>query len=185
MTRQIDGAVAKPIILPWQGVWPSIHETAFIAPGAVIIGDVVIGAGSSVWFQCTLRGDVNEIRVGENTNIQDHTLVHVTKNGHGTYIGDNIAIGHSCTLHACTLESGCFVGMGATVMDGAVVESRAMVAARAFVTPGKRVPTGELWAGAPAKLMRILSDEDKAEIAGNPVRYAELARAYRDMLAGD
>src|SRR5208337_2586913 len=137
-----------------------IHPEAFVAPGAVVIGDVVIGAGSSVWFNCVVRGDVHHIRVGERTNIQDGTVVHVTGGKFATHIGSDITIGHGCVLHACTLEDGCFIGMGAIILDGAVVESGAMVAAGALVTPGKRVKAGELWAGNPAKLLRPLSPDD-------------------------
>lgn len=169
----------SPLILPYRGVLPTIHDEAFIAPNAAVIGDVVIGRGSSIWFGCTVRGDVHAIRIGEDTNIQDHTVIHVTRGKFGTTIGSRITIGHSAILHACTLEDDCFIGMGATVMDGAVVESGAMVAAGALVTPGKRVKAGELWGGSPAKPLRALS---KAELDYFPVsaaNYAELAREYR------
>ncbi len=172
-----------PIILPWQGIKPTIDASAFIAPGAVVIGDTVIGADSSVWFNCTVRGDVNEIRIGARSNIQDGTVVHVTKGGHGTYIGDDVLVGHGCTLHACTLESGAFVGMGATVLDGVVVEGGAMVAAGAMVTPGKRIPRGELWAGSPAKRMRTLSEDEMEGFIKQCGHYAAYAREYRAMLA--
>jgi carbonic anhydrase/acetyltransferase-like protein (isoleucine patch superfamily) len=172
-----------PIILPYRGVWPTIAEDAFIAPGASVIGDVAIGAGSSVWFGCTVRGDVHEIRIGAGTNIQDGTVVHVTKGKFGTYIGDNITIGHKALIHACTLEDGCFIGMGAVVMDGCVIEKGAMVAAGALVTPGKRVKAGELWAGSPAKLKRTLTDEDTAGWPAQAAHYAALGREYREDLA--
>lgn len=175
----------SPIILPWKDIPPQIDPTAFVAPGAVVIGDTRIGADSSIWFNCTLRGDVNEIRVGARSNIQDGTVVHVTKGGHGTYIGDDVLVGHSCTLHACTLESGAFVGMGATILDGAVVEGGAMVAAGAMVTPGKRIPRGELWAGSPAKKMRDLSDDEMAGFIRQCGHYVEMARGYREMLAAE
>ncbi|HSV28165.1 MAG TPA: gamma carbonic anhydrase family protein [Candidatus Omnitrophota bacterium] len=166
-------------ILPYKGVRPTIADDVFIAPTAVVIGDVVIGAGSSVWFNCTVRGDVHEIRIGERTNIQDGTVVHVTGGKFGTYIGSDITIGHGAVLHACTLEDCCFIGMGATVMDGAVVETGAMVAAGAVVTPGKRVRKGELWAGNPAKLLRELTEADIAFFPKSAANYVALAATYR------
>ena len=172
------------LILPHDGKSPRIHPDAFIAENAVVIGDVEIAAGASVWYGCVLRGDVNRIFVGENTNIQDGTVVHVDAErddlpgGLPTLIGADITIGHMALLHACVLEDGCFVGMRATVMDAAVIESGAMVAAGALVTPNKRVPSGELWAGSPAKLMRELSDGEKAFMVDSPARYAGYAQAY-------
>ncbi|CAA7626959.1 gamma carbonic anhydrase family protein [Magnetospirillum sp. UT-4] len=174
----------SPLILPWKGVLPTIADDAFVAPNATVIGDVVIGAGSSVWFGCVVRGDVHEIRIGERTNIQDGTVVHVTGGKFGTYIGSDITIGHGAILHACTLEDGCFIGMGATVMDGVVVESGAMVAAGAVVTPGKRVRTGEVWGGNPAKLMRPLKPEETAFFPHSAANYQMLAAGYRADLAG-
>ncbi len=168
------------VILPYKGVLPRIADEAFVAPTAVVIGDVEIGPETGVWFGCILRGDLNSIRVGARTNIQDGTIVHVDSREFRTTIGDDITIGHNAVIHACTLESGCFVGMCATVMDGAVVESGAMVAAGALVTPGKRVPAGELWAGTPARRARRLSEEQFAEYADIARRYVLLARSYRE-----
>ncbi len=171
------------IILPYKGVRPAIAAGAFVAPNAAVIGDVVIGAGTGIWFGCTIRGDVHEIRIGENTNIQDGTVVHVTRGKSGTYIGSNITIGHNAVIHACRLEDGCFVGMSATVMDGVVVESGGMVAAGALVTPGKRVRKGELWAGSPARFLRNLSQEELDFFPVSAAHYAELAREYLRELA--
>lgn len=168
------------MILPFRNVIPTIAAGVFIAPTATVIGDVVIGTDTNIWFGCVLRGDVNEIRVGERTNIQDGTVVHVSRMKHGTYIGSDITIGHMALLHACTLEDGCFIGMQATVMDGCVVESGAMVAAGALVTPGKRVGRGQLWAGAPAKHVRDLSDADREGLAATAPHYVRLARTYID-----
>ncbi len=167
-------------ILSFRGQTPRIAADAFIAPDAVVIGDVEIGAETSVWFGCVVRGDINYIRVGARTNIQDGTIVHVDSQQYSTTIGDDVAIGHQAVIHACTLESGSFVGIGAVVMDGAVVESGAMVAAGALVTPGKRVPKGELWGGRPARRMRHLSDEEAAGLTDIAGRYVLLARAYRE-----
>lgn len=166
------------LILPFKGTLPTIGSECFIAPNATVIGDVVIGRGTNVWFGCVIRGDVHEIRIGERTNIQDGTIVHVTGGKFGTYIGSEITIGHGAVLHACTLEDGCFIGMGATILDGAVVESGAMVAAGAVVTPGKRVKKGELWAGNPAKLMRELKPEDVAFFPRSADNYVKLAGQY-------
>ena len=171
------------LILPWRGVLPHIHERAFIAPNATVIGDTVIGEGASIWFGTVVRGDVHEIRIGARTNIQDNSVVHVTGGKFGTYIGSDITIGHRAILHACTLADHCFIGMGATVMDGAVVESNAMVAAGAMVTPGKRVPSGELWGGSPAKFLRALTETELNHFAVLVRMYGELSADYRTMLA--
>lgn len=174
----------SPIILPYRGeyntagVSPTIHPQAFIAPGAAVIGDVHIGAGTGVWFGCVIRGDVNTVRIGENTNIQDGTVIHVTRRTGPTRIGSGVTIGHAVLLHACTLEDHCFVGMRATVMDGAVVESGGWVAAGALVTPGKRIPKGQIWAGNPAKYFRDLTQEEQAFIAVSAADYAKHAEEY-------
>ena len=166
------------LIRPYKGVVPQIGKDVFIAETAALIGDVVIGDESNIWYGVVMRGDVHEIRVGARTNIQDGTIVHVTSGKFGTYIGSDVTIGHAAILHACTLGDASFVGMGATVMDGAVVEDGAMVAAGALVTPGKRVKSRELWAGSPAKLMRPLSDDDYAAFLKSARHYVELAHNY-------
>ncbi|NQU55849.1 MAG: gamma carbonic anhydrase family protein [Rhodospirillales bacterium] len=171
------------LILPYQDSVPSISDEAFIAPNATIIGDVVIGADSGVWFNCLVRGDVNEIRIGERTNIQDGTVIHVSGQGQGTYIGDDITIGHMALIHACTLEDGCFIGMKATVMDDAFVESGSLIAAGAMVTPGKRIPGGQLWAGSPARYVRDLRPSDLEMIRYTAPHYVKLAHRYRKSLA--
>ncbi len=166
------------LILPYKGKMPTIHDNTFIAPNAVIIGNVEIGANTGIWFNCVVRGDMNEIRIGANTNIQDGTIIHVDSRTYGTYIGDNITVGHMCLLHACTLEDGCMVGMQATVMDGAVVERGALVAAGALVTPGKRVGADEVWAGSPARRLRDVGDRDKDMLEYIWPGYVELAGDY-------
>jgi carbonic anhydrase/acetyltransferase-like protein (isoleucine patch superfamily) len=168
-----------PLILPYRGVMPRIDPSAFIAPGAVVIGDVEIGAESSVWPGCILRGDVNIIRIGARTNIQDGTVVHVAAEGQGTHLGDEVTVGHMALLHDCAVDSHGFVGMKSAVMDGAKIESRAMLAAGALLTPGKVVPTGQLWAGSPAKHWRDLNDGDKRQFDLRAGQYVELARSYR------
>lgn len=166
------------LILPYKDAKPVIAKSAFIAETAVLIGDVEIGDESGIWFGCTLRGDVNRIRIGARTNIQDHSMIHVSSFGHATLIGDEVTVGHMALLHACTVEDGAFIGMKACVMDGAVVERGAMVAAGALVTPGKRVPAGQLWGGSPAKFMRALTENDREHMAWSSAHYVKLAKNY-------
>jgi len=167
------------LIRPHHGVLPTLADDAFIAETAVIIGDVVVGQGASIWYGCVLRGDGHYIRVGDGTNVQDGTIVHIATDRFPCLIGSGVTIGHASIIHACTLEDDSFVGMGATVMDGAVVERHAMVAAGALVTPGKVVRGGELWAGSPARRMRDLTSEDIENIHTSAIHYGELARSYR------
>ncbi|KAL4566367.1 hypothetical protein LXL04_030482 [Taraxacum kok-saghyz] len=164
---------------------PTVAKDAFVAPSASIIGDVQVGAGSSIWYGCVLRGDVNSISIGSGTNIQDHSLVHVAKSNlpgkvHPIVIGDNVTIGHSAVLHGCTVENEAFVGMKATLLDGVVVEKHAMVAAGALVRQGTRIPTGEVWGGNPAKFLRKLKDEEIAFISKSATNYASLAKDHAD-----
>ncbi|HLY55748.1 MAG TPA: gamma carbonic anhydrase family protein [Stellaceae bacterium] len=167
------------LVIPFGPAVPSIHPDAFIAPNAAVVGDTVIGADTTIWFGCVLRGDVAPIRVGARVNIQDGTVVHVSSRKGGTTIGDDVSIGHMALIHACILEPGSFVGMAAVVMDGTVVEAGAMVGAGSLVTPGKRIPAGELWTGRPARFARRLDDEDRAMMAKVAAGYVELARRYR------
>lgn len=158
---------------------PKIDPTAFVAPGAVVVGDVEIGAYSSVWFGCVVRGDVNVVRIGARTNIQDGTVVHVTSGGQGTHIGSNVTIGHMALLHDCTLDDYSFVGMKAAVIDRARVESYAMIGSMALVTQDKVVQSGQLWVGSPAKYWRDLKDEEREEITRRAEHYVKLAAAYK------
>ena len=168
------------MIRPWQGVWPKIHPDAFVAENAVIIGDVEIGAGSSIWYNVVLCGDVDKIIIGEGTNIQDCTVVHVSRvEGGSTIIGNNITIGHMALIHACTLEDGCFIGMKACVMDRAVVAAGSMIGAGALLTAGKTTAPGELWLGSPAKAVRALNDGEQAMLMKSPRDYAILAQQYK------
>lgn len=173
----------QPVILPWNGVQPTVAENAFVAPNATLIGDTVIESEASIWFNVVLRGDVNYIRVGARTNIQDGTVVHVASNTYPTLIGQDVLIGHMAMIHACTLEDRCFVGMSATVMDGAVVEEGAMVAAGALVPPGKRVDAGQLWAGTPAKYVRDLTAEEQEQFPVQIQRYVDLGQSYRELVS--
>ena len=166
------------IVKPYKDKYPVIDKTVFIADNTSIIGDVTIGVDSGVWFNCVLRGDVNDIKIGARTNIQDGTVIHVSSTLQGTYIGDDVTVGHMALLHACTIGDRAFIGMQACVMDGAVVEDEAMVAAGALVTPGKRVPSRQLWGGRPAKYMRDLTDDEIAGLKKSADHYVRLAKTY-------
>jgi len=161
------------------GVVPQIAPDAWVAPSAAVIGNVVLGAEVSVWWHCVLRGDTNHIHVGDGTNIQDGTIVHVNAGTYPCLIGRQVTIGHACIVHACTLEDRAFVGMGATVLDGAVIEEGGMLAARGLLTPGKRIGRNELWAGAPARLMRVMSADERAMWDQTAVHYQDLAQRFR------
>ena len=158
---------------------PEIDDRAFIAPTAAVVGAVRVGAHSSIWYQVTVRGDNNYIIIGTGTNIQDNSCIHISSREFPTIIGNNVSVGHSALVHACTLEDYSFVGMGAIVMDGAVIESGAMLAAGGMLTPGKRIPSGELWAGRPARKMRILTPEDIADNHRIARHYIEVGRAHK------
>jgi carbonic anhydrase/acetyltransferase-like protein (isoleucine patch superfamily) len=166
-------------IRTFNGITPTVDESVFIAPSADVIGDVILGEGSSIWFNCVIRGDVNSIRIGKRSNIQDGTVIHVSNGTHPTIIGDDVLVGHNCIIHGCTLEDGSFVGMGATILDGAIVEGGAMVAAGALLTPNKRVPKGELWGGSPAKFLRNLGEDEMANLTSGAEHYAKLAQVYK------
>ena len=168
-----------PCYVPYRHHHPVVHPTAFIADTVALVGDVQIAAEASLWWHVVVRGDVCPVRIGARTNIQDGTVVHVTRETGPTHIGADVTVGHKALLHACTLEDACFVGMGAVVLDGVHVETGAMVAAGAVVTPGKRVPAGEIWAGNPAKYLRALRPEEAADILASAARYCALAQHYK------
>ncbi|MDA8001587.1 MAG: gamma carbonic anhydrase family protein [Alphaproteobacteria bacterium] len=180
---------------------PRLGRGVFVAEGAVVVGDVQVGDNSSVWYGCVLRGDVNRIVVGSGTNIQDGTVIHVESDdaaryrgkpaglteaekapvfGEGlpTVIGDNVTVGHKALLHACRVGDGALVGMGSVVMDGAVVESGSLLAAGSLLSPGKCVPSGEVWAGRPARRMRSLREREVGMLLESAERYVELAARY-------
>jgi carbonic anhydrase/acetyltransferase-like protein (isoleucine patch superfamily) len=161
------------------GVAPTIAPDVFIAPNAAVIGDVVIGAESGVWFGCLVRGDMNIIRIGARTNLQDGTIVHVDSGGLATHIGDDVTIGHGSIIHACTLRNRAFVGNGAIILDGAVIEEDGFLGAGALLTPGKVIGRNELWAGVPAKLIRVMSDEERRRYDRNSETYRQLAARFR------
>jgi carbonic anhydrase/acetyltransferase-like protein (isoleucine patch superfamily) len=172
-------------MLTFRGTAPHLHATAFVAPGAHVIGDVEIGEEASIWYNCVVRGDVNVIRIGARTNIQDGSVIHVDSPkpgrspGHPTIIGDDVLIGHMAMVHGCILGDRAFVGLGAIVMDGCVLESDSMLAAGAMLTPGKRIPSGQIWAGRPARYLRDLSDEEREGHMLGIAAYVGLAAAHR------
>ena len=177
-------------MLSFGGRTPLIDPTAFVAPGAQLIGDIEVGPEASIWYNCVLRGDVNRIRIGARTNIQDGSVLHVDSprpghpDGHPTIIGEEVLIGHLAMVHGCILRDRAFVGLGAIVMDGCEIESDAMLAAGAMLTPGKRIPSGQLWAGRPAKYVRDLSEADLQGMRAGVAHYVELARAHAEALRG-
>uniref|UniRef100_A0ACD5Z0R6 Uncharacterized protein n=1 Tax=Avena sativa TaxID=4498 RepID=A0ACD5Z0R6_AVESA len=165
------------------GKEPRINKDVFVAPSAAVIGDVEIGHGSSIWYGSVLRGDVNSIRIGSGSNIQDNSLVHVAKTNISgkvlpTIIGSNVTVGHSAILHACTIEDEAFVGMGATLLDGVVVEKHSMVGAGSLVKQNTRIPSGEVWVGNPAKFLRKLTEEEIAFISQSATNYFNLAQVH-------
>ncbi len=163
----------------YRGASPKIPRSVFVAPGAVVIGSVTIGENSSVWFNCTVRGDVAPISVGSDTNIQDNSVLHVTHETGPLVIGNRVTAGHGATLHACTIEDEVLIGMGAIVLDGAVIESHAVVAAGALVPPGLRVHSGTLVGGIPARVIRPLRREEIDDLAASAARYVEYAAKMR------
>ncbi len=165
-------------ITPFKGAWPKIDDSAYIFHGAQIVGDVEIAADASIWHNCVLRGDVNYIRIGKRTNIQDGSVIHVSTHTYPTIVGDDVLVGHMVLLHGCVLKDNSFVGMGAIVMDNATVETDGMLAAGAMLTPGKTVKSGELWAGRPAKFMRKLSDEEITKNRKMAEHYRKLAEQH-------
>jgi carbonic anhydrase/acetyltransferase-like protein (isoleucine patch superfamily) len=164
------------------GLSPTIDPTAWVAPTAVLIGDVRLGPGVNVWFNCVLRADTNPIIVGARTNIQDGTIIHVDHADNFTDIGDDVTIGHAAIIHACKLRNRAFVGMGATVLDGAVIEEGGLLGAHGLLAPNKRIGPQELWAGAPARHVRRMSDEERAAWDQTVPHYLELSARYRDGL---
>ncbi len=173
-------------IRSYKGIMPTIADSVYVDPSAVVIGDVVIGADSSVWPMAAVRGDVNLIRIGERTNIQDGSVLHVTHagpqapNGFALTVGSDVTVGHNVVLHACTVEDGCLIGMGSVVLDGAVIKSGAMIGAGSVVSPGKELEGGYLYLGSPARRARALNEEEKAYFVYSSKHYVALKNDYLD-----
>ena len=177
----LNAGAATPggLLYALDGVAPQVDPTAWIAPTAVLIGDVRIGPGANIWFNCVLRGDTNPIIVGARSNVQDGTVIHVDHFELGAIIGADVTIGHSAIVHACTVQDRGFIGMGATVLDGAVVEEGGMLGARGLLSNGKRIGRNELWVGAPAKFSRVMSEPELARFGGTAPHYVGLSGRYR------
>lgn len=158
-------------LFPYNDYFPKIHQSVFLASGAKIIGDVEIAENSSVWYNCVIRGDVNHIKIGKTTNVQDCSMLHVTNAKFPLFIGNKVTIGHNVTLHGCTINEAALIGMGAIILDGAIVEENSMVAAGSVVKPGFIVPTRKLVAGVPAKVIRDLTIEEIEDLTNSAYRY--------------
>jgi len=162
----------------YKGISPQVAENAFIAPGAHLIGDVHIGAHSSVWFNCVLRGDCYHIRIGESSNIQDNTVIHVTQGRFPTIIGNYVTVGHSAVLHGCTVKDRCLVGIGAIVLDDVTIGEDSFIAAGSLITPGTVIPPRSMVMGAPAKIRRPVTDQEIARITEHWQHYIEYKNEY-------
>jgi carbonic anhydrase/acetyltransferase-like protein (isoleucine patch superfamily) len=172
-------------IRSFQGIAPTLGQRVYVDPAATVIGDVVLGDDVSIWPGTVLRGDVNYIRVGARTNIQDGSIIHVTHDGpygqpggFATVIGEDVTIGHGAIVHACVIEDACLIGMGSTVLDGAVVRKNGFVGAGAVVPPGKTVGSGELWLGNPARCVRMLSAKEIEQLYYSAQHYLRLKDKY-------
>lgn len=166
------------MISEFNSIGPKIHKTAFVAEDAIIIGDVEIAEDASVWFGSIIRGDVNFIRIGARTNIQDATVIHVSSKTHSTILEDKITVGHRVTLHGCYVESGCLIGIGAILMDGVRVGRNSLVAAGSLLTPGTQIPPNSLVMGSPAKVKRALTEDELAYLDKSWRNYVELKEHY-------
>lgn len=169
------------MILAYQGVRPRVHPTAFVEESAQVVGDVELGEESSVWFNAVIRGDVNFIRIGRGTNIQDGTVIHVNRGGLPTILEEFVTVGHGARIHGCHVKSNCLIGIGAVVLDGAVLEEECLVAAGSLVAPGTKVPKGSLLMGAPARVRRSVSTEDLDLIHRSARNYVRLRAEYKAM----
>jgi len=170
------------MIMHFRDKQPNIAPSCFIAPSSDVIGEVVIGPSSSVWFNTTIRGDVASIHIGEGSNIQDNTVIHCTI-GVPVSIGDHVTIGHGAIIHSCTIGDGCLIGMGSTILDGAFLAEETLVGAASLIPPGKTYPPRSLVMGSPAKFIRALSEKELEEMRENAKHYAEASAEYAAMLS--
>jgi carbonic anhydrase/acetyltransferase-like protein (isoleucine patch superfamily) len=172
-------------IRPFKGITPTLGEGVYVDPAAVVIGDVHLGAHSSVWPMAVIRGDVHAIRIGNNTSVQDGSVLHVTHDGpyspggSSLIIGNEVTIGHNVTLHACTIKDRVLVGMGCVVLDKVTIESEVILGAGTLVPPGKTLESGYLYVGSPAKKLRALTDKEKEFLSYTASKYVELAESYQ------
>ena len=166
------------LVMPWQDHHPQFGKDVFVASGAAVIGQVKLGDQVNVWFNTVIRGDVNTISIGARTNVQDNTTVHVTSKTGPTVIGSDVTIGHNAVIHACTIEDLCLIGMGSTILDGAVIGKQSFVAAGSVVTPGKKMPSGMMIMGSPAKAVRPLTEQELAFLESSARDYVKTAQSY-------
>jgi carbonic anhydrase/acetyltransferase-like protein (isoleucine patch superfamily) len=170
--------MGRAVVRPYGDRWPRIDESVWLAPGAAVVGDVELGADSSVWYGSTLRGDVHRVRIGERTNIQDHCVLHVTRDLHPCEVGDEVTIGHRAVVHGCVVRDGALIGIGAIVLDGAHVGMDAVLGAGAVLAPGARVPDGMLALGVPARVVREVRTEERERQRQRALDYVQLAREH-------
>lgn len=170
-----------PIIRSYEGKTPTVGEGTYLADNAVLVGDVAIGQRSSIWFGAVLRGDVFHIRVGDETSIQDNSVVHVTHGQNATVVGSRVTVGHAVTLHGCIINDHCIIGMGSILLDQAEIGERSIVGAGALVTPGTKIPPGTLAVGVPARPKRDLTPAELAWVESSAEHYVELAKKYLAM----
>jgi carbonic anhydrase/acetyltransferase-like protein (isoleucine patch superfamily) len=166
------------MIKGYKGIMPKLHEAVFVEESAQVIGDVEIGADSSIWFNSVVRGDVNYVKVGERTNVQDNCVLHVTRDTHPLIVGSDVTIGHSVTLHGCTVRDRCLIGMGAIILDGAEIGEDTIVGAGSVVTEGTKVPRRSLVLGVPGRVVRGLEDEEVERIALSAQNYIGYTKDY-------
>jgi carbonic anhydrase/acetyltransferase-like protein (isoleucine patch superfamily) len=167
------------MFVAYDGRTPRIDPSAYLVASAVVVGDVTIGPQSSVWFHAVVRGDIEPIRIGARTNVQDNATLHVVGGRFATTLGDGVTVGHNAVVHGCTIEDGALVGMGAIVLDGALVGRESLVGAGAVVAPGTRVPPRSLVLGSPARVVRALTEDELARLHAAAANYVEYARRYR------
>lgn len=165
-------------MLPFEGRAPRLEAGVWVAPGAVVVGDVTLGRDVSIWYGCILRGDVNAIRIGARSNVQDGAVLHVTRDRFDTEIGDEVTIGHRAVVHGCRVGDGALIGIGAIVLDGAVIGEGALVGAGAVVTPGKVIPPRSLVVGTPARVVRTLDESESRRQRERALHYVELAHSH-------
>ena len=179
------GWLGRPIVRPFRDTWPRLAPSVWLAPGSVVVGDVEIGRDSSVWYGSVVRGDVNAIRIGARTNLQDQCVLHVTKDRFACHLGDEVTVGHRAVVHGCRVGDGALVGIGAVVLDGAFVGEGALVGAGAVVSPGAKVPDGMIALGIPARVTRALSAEERELQRERTLAYVEHAREHARADAGE
>ncbi len=167
------------MLISYEGIEPKIHNTVFVAPGAMIIGDVTIGAESSVWFNTVLRGDLEPIRIGCRTNIQDGTVIHMDKDM-PCLIGDDVTVGHSAILHSCAIDNEALIGMGAILLTGSKIGERAIIAAGTLVLEGQEIPAGTIAMGVPAKVRREITEEERIRVQQGKDDYVQRGKLMKE-----